>query len=83
MKISVVDALEKITNKLKEELGSDSLSEVNDAVGVFGNATVVIKRSEDDPNHIDVAIIGGKPYEFEEDLDVFENLPESEDIANG
>ena len=82
-KISMVDAVEKMTNKLNEEIGTEALSEVNDVVAVFGNATIVLKRSENDPNHIDVAVIGGKPYEFEEDLDVFDNLPESEDIVNG
>lgn len=81
-KISFVDAIEKMTNKIKEEIGADALSEVNDAVAVFGNATVILKRREDNST-IDIAVIGGKPYEFEEELDIFEDLPESEDIANG
>ena len=71
-KISFVDAIEKMTNKIKEEIGADALSEVNDAVAVF-----------EDNSTIDIAVIGGKPYEFEEELDIFEDLPESEDIANG
>lgn len=81
-KISFVDAIEKMTNKIKEEIGADALSEVNDAVAVFGNATVILKRREDNST-IDIAVISGKPYEFEEELDIFEDLPESEDIANG
>lgn len=75
-KISVADALEKLTQAFTANAGKEALSEVDVIVGEFGNGTVIIKRDPDDAAHLMVSVTGDKPFKFEDELDVFENVEE-------
>ena len=73
-KISVTDALEKLTKAFTAEAGEGSLAEVDVIVGTFSNGTVIIKRNPDDAANLMVSVTNDKPFEFEDELDIFETI---------